>query len=288
MGKQKIIYICGTGHCGSTLLDLIIGSADKVFSTGELAFYNVYRDEKDYKKGTEQYLCTCGEEFNSCPVWSEVDPQANLKIKKFFTAAEMLKFLMSLVFSFITPSNCDDTAELLGGMEDVLNRSNLMFLDSSKDPRRLWIILNDARLDVYPIHLVRKGEAVAYSYSRKNRIQESENFFISILKWIGVNVTARLLLKNVSHVRIPYEQFCKSPNSYIKELNEWMGTSIAEEDVVTDLNKTRYHSIDGNVLRFERVQQIKCDERWIKELSWIKKKIANIFLFPFRYMENTQ
>src|SRR5690606_37199165 len=33
---KKVVFILGTGHCGSTLLDLILGSHSKMFSLGEV------------------------------------------------------------------------------------------------------------------------------------------------------------------------------------------------------------------------------------------------------------
>ena len=40
---MKVAFILGTGHCGSTLLDLILGSHSKLFSLGEV--YRVVSSE---------------------------------------------------------------------------------------------------------------------------------------------------------------------------------------------------------------------------------------------------
>jgi hypothetical protein len=68
---MKVIFILGSGHCGSTLLDLILDSHSKVFSVGEIG---------DLRK---QKIGTCGKE-----------------LKNVFFGVKLLKIFKILVLKF--------------------------------------------------------------------------------------------------------------------------------------------------------------------------------------------
>ncbi len=64
-GKLKIIFIAGSGRCGTTLMDNAIGQMPNAFSAGEVRYF--------WDRGLQQNrLCSCGESFRECPVWSAV------------------------------------------------------------------------------------------------------------------------------------------------------------------------------------------------------------------------
>ena len=71
MKKIPIIYIVGSGHCGSTLLDIILDSHSKIFGIGELENFN------------KESLCACGKELSKCSFWNDIlkNPK-NLKIRR--------------------------------------------------------------------------------------------------------------------------------------------------------------------------------------------------------------
>ncbi len=60
----KCIYICGAGHSGSTLLDMLLGSHSQVASLGEIS--NLPMELAVNNK------CTCGQHIRNCEVWSDV------------------------------------------------------------------------------------------------------------------------------------------------------------------------------------------------------------------------
>ena len=59
--NKGIVYILGTGHCGSTLLDLLLSSHKDVFGCGELKYI---------QKG--EFICGCGQEKKACTFWSDI------------------------------------------------------------------------------------------------------------------------------------------------------------------------------------------------------------------------
>ena len=266
--KIKLIYIAGSGHCGSTLLDLIIGSAPDVFSVGELSFYNIYRDGQIYNKKNPSYVCTCKNPFNRCPFWKEINQKADFKIKKRYSLKENLSIVAKIIFGINSNSIKDDSPDIL---EEVLKEAKKqkpetnIILDSSKDPRRLYMLLNDPRIEILPVLLKREGFKVAMSYNNKNRpIKygiERKNFLSSyVLRWWLVNLLCVFLLKNKRNtIKIIYERFCKDPTYYVKLINKRFGVHIDERGYLKKLNGQTYHNIDGNRLRFKKIESIKAD-----------------------------
>src|SRR5690606_31136679 len=64
--RQKVVYIVGAGHSGSTLLDLILGTHSRIESVGEIK-----RLERLYSGGKGSG-CTCGEPFTACAYWRAI------------------------------------------------------------------------------------------------------------------------------------------------------------------------------------------------------------------------
>jgi sulfur transfer complex TusBCD TusB component (DsrH family) len=265
--KINLIYIVGSGHCGSTLLDLIIGSAPEVFTLGELGFFNIYKEHLNHNKKKASSICTCKTDFHTCHFWKTVKDKQEFSIKKQFSSSETMRILFSIFSPLYTrPSEQypDDTFDLL----DTINthyfgreHAPSYYVDSSKDPRRLYYLLNDSRLNVFPIFLKKNGVSVAHSYSKYRPNLKQKNFYVSyVLRWMLVNKTARGLLKNTEHSVISYEDFCETPLAYFSSLNEQLGINIpmsSMEELLHTVNNTTYHSIDGNALRFYPITTIK-------------------------------
>jgi len=60
-----LLYVCGGGHSGSTLLDLLLGEHPGITSVGEISVLNRYLE-------ADEYPCSCGRVPNRCPFWQEV------------------------------------------------------------------------------------------------------------------------------------------------------------------------------------------------------------------------
>ena len=65
--KQKnyeVLLIIGYGHSGTTILDMVLGSAEGSFSCGELTYITRNQFFEEY--------CSCGSVIRECPFWSVV------------------------------------------------------------------------------------------------------------------------------------------------------------------------------------------------------------------------
>jgi len=65
----NVIFVMGAGHCGSTLLDLILGSHPDAFSLGEFKQLPKRRASKDTQTGEQGEVC--GVCVDACPIWDE-------------------------------------------------------------------------------------------------------------------------------------------------------------------------------------------------------------------------
>ena len=64
---QKIIYVLGLGHSGSTVLDMLLATAGKAVGLGQV--WRVLRE--DFATSKER-VCSCGETALNCPLWGSV------------------------------------------------------------------------------------------------------------------------------------------------------------------------------------------------------------------------
>ena len=70
-----IIYIMGTGRSGTTILEVLLGSQDKVVQAGEITHI--------FKDGIQRSIaCACGSLAEKCPLWGSVLFGTHLNITK--------------------------------------------------------------------------------------------------------------------------------------------------------------------------------------------------------------
>jgi len=60
MERVKTVFILGSGHCGATLLDLLLDSHSQMCGIGE------------FHAGRATSICTCGKPAPECEVWKAV------------------------------------------------------------------------------------------------------------------------------------------------------------------------------------------------------------------------
>lgn len=62
---KRVIFVCGTARCGSTLVDLVLGNDPRGFALGEVAsWYHPWR--------THHFDIKCGCGVYPCPLWEEM------------------------------------------------------------------------------------------------------------------------------------------------------------------------------------------------------------------------
>jgi len=296
----------GAGHCGSTLLDLILGSHSSGFSLCELHAIHKSIDPGD---GEYPKICSICEE--KCPIWNEAASERVLAL--YFSKKNKLRSAIGKLSRYlVNPYNiiCNWTGKSL-------------LIDSSKQPGWFERQLKPGQIGepiiAYLIYLTRDGRAVVNSYLRKypqrGIAQITETWKYQIIK---MNKFYEQFPKN-RKVQVRYEDLASKTEIVIKSICSFLGLNY-ERDMLLYW-KHEHHPVYGNLgthsllfnyrnllkqnasgyyndlNRGDRYYEkeyyesmgfaIKLDLRWQKELSSSSletfNKIAGEINFPFKY-----
>ena len=226
--SQKVVFIMGTGHCGSTLLDLIIGSHQECFSLGQFMSLPLFLDQRD----TFRYLQICGVCGKGCAFWNE-----QITLEEY----EHHFFPQELSYSKLFTHN---VYEYLFKMTE-----SYVLIDSSKNP--MWIQHQIELLSMWPdilpylIFLCRDGRAIVnanlYKYpdiSVSDLASRWKEGIVGMDEYFNSFSTKR-------RVKIHYEDLSENPDDVIASVCQWLDFSY-ESDMLSYW-KHDHHPIDGNL-----------------------------------------
>ena len=288
----KYVYICSTGHSGSTLLDLLLGSHSQIESLGETIHLS-----KNISLNTQ---CTCGEPVRSCPVWKQVVSVLNeqlgidifnapyalnmgfplplvikdkvhttlrYKLKRRFLRGLryiQLKYQLDFLKYFLNPiyGGIENTILVYEAVRRVLQCQ--MIVDSSKSYLEGIGIYNKNPDNVRILLLCRDGRGVFYSYIKRNF---SRN--MSLHAWKNHYKRAIPLLEkyvNENHLlRVKYEDIVQDPTAELKRICKFLNVEF--ENNMLNFASHVHHMTDGNNMRFGKSSEIRPDTAWLYRLS---------------------
>ena len=251
---EKVCFICGAGHSGSTLLGLVLGSHTDCFYAGEARKSQfVGNPQKALRKRTCKL---CGED---CPVWTGFNDGIE-----------------------------DRTAGLYQRIARKAQRG--VVIDSTKNVDWLRDRMADLATDgipVYLLYLQRDGRAVINSRLRKYSEKSPAEL---IEQWQSqVERTNELYdAFSGSKMSLHYEDFARNPEATTRNLTEFLGLDF--QPAMMRFDEFEHHPIGGNngtqfqVARAQQLQVvsirerqkqyyqshprgIKLDLRWLRELQ---------------------
>jgi len=242
MARVKILYVMGTGHSGSTVLDIVLGSHPRLFGCGELVHFSSPRT-------LQGDSCSCGAKISECEFWTQVYGQwsgkvgaAELKdLDGSRRAFERLRSLPRLLFFPPRGRGIESYSKLTRAVyESILETSGKeVVVDSSKGPVRALMLSSLPWADVHILHLVRDGRAVAWSYYKKllRNVGEEKQVgsgrrLLRILRfsleWVVVHLTSEFVKRRCGckHARIRYEDFVADPVACFQKVGEQLGIDL--------------------------------------------------------------
>ena len=277
MGKKKIklIYIAGTGHSGTTLISLIIGSSKNCLPLGELHFL------QEYKKSSKKFLCDCGKPLEQCEFWSKI--VYNVDTNKLFLLNDSLwnkvKFILSVLFYPLTKPNFKKytDSKLYQLITNHPECNGKIVVDSSKVIRRMCYLSTLSDIDLKIVHCVRDCRGVICSYERKG-----QNWAKTFMVWLLTNsilsiIKSKGFIKS-NYIRLSYDQFTVDPIKFIRKINRKFELNISE-NFLDEINNAQYHIFAGNRLRKRKISSISRDISWNSKFPLLKKIIINIIAF---------
>jgi hypothetical protein len=252
---MKVVFILGSGHCGSTLLDLLLDGHSRVVGIGEFA---AARPEK---------RCACGKEASACPFWRSLlgaAPWAHREVHQTKAAflAGSRNYRSSKTREAIDINHYVREAE--AAYQRILDlRGADIIVDSSKIPERVELLSESALIEPIALHLVRDGRAVDWSYVRK--YGQPHRYFA---KWASSNLKAEVLRYRNSR-RFPflfmrYEDLVRDPQGILERVCELL--EVDYEPSMLEFREGERHQIGGNRMRLGGESVIRADEAWKTEM----------------------
>jgi sulfotransferase family protein len=302
--RRALVYIGGSGHSGSTLLDMILGGHSSISSLGEAAFLSV-----NVNNFTPADVCTCGEHVTKCPFWMRVEEAARALLGT--NGAPALPSLTVIdprlgaardeqgAFRKRRPgeppparSRFNELMLVLGSArlrrwgarlsaEVDIHRSisrNLVLLyeatrrahgtpivvDSSKNPGYLKGVHLECPTPMVLLFLARDGRAVCESRMRREGLSMEQ----SVRLWTQEHLKHRavqLTIPRRSMFFMRYEDLCRDPRQEVSRLCERLGVEF--EEGMLDFRRDR-HNLGGNPMRLRRHEsEIRLDDGWRRALS---------------------
>lgn len=290
--STNLVYILGLGHTGSTLLDMLLGAHPRLFSLGEMNFFD------DWVIKNKQ--CVCGKAIWDCDIWSEIlakytdtalDKQQlpesletdfsrrginspSARLQRFGTKIGHIALINSMkpaLLQRLAPQiaaratnvhQLYDIVRLVSGKPIVV--------DSSKSGYRMSVLYTTRHSDgIRVIFLTRDGRAWLPSYIRTMRRFEREigAKAAAYRWWLMHRYMLRVLkvLPRESYLHVHYEELCREPEQTANRVCDFIGVPY-EPDMLNFRGK-EHHNLGGNLMRFRDTSDIKEDLRWREQLD---------------------
>jgi hypothetical protein len=255
MGKLvAVVYICGAGHSGSTLLELMLGAQPGIASFGE-----VPQGLTRLEQGRET-ICTCGQAPGNCPVWSHVI--ARLRRKGLAPGQRDLPRLLAARAGAMRWSRRSLQLRETYRALSALSGADLI-VDSGKTAGAIRRLVGDRGLSVRLVHLVRDGRAVAFSNVRKGRDPAA-----GADAWAGSNAAVERLLATPAGqraIRVRYEDLVAAPAETLGGILAALGRPPAAVEL--DWKRRASHGLNGNRMRLAPVAEIRPDAGYVDGLE---------------------
>lgn len=291
--KRKVLFIIGSGHCGSTLLTLILGCHHNCFSLGEFnSLPNHYK--------TQIPICNVCQ--GKCSFWDELDRQELKTLAAVLGNIRLHKYI---------PLKLEKAIREIFKQDDIFNPYSYLFsqrkesilIDASKAVS--WVVqrleakeFNNGSIEPYLLHLVRDGRAVMSSYLRRFSHMSASSF--------AEGWAERALQRNRLYDRFPddrkltisYENLATKTHETLESVCQLIGIQFIPQSIQY-WKYNDHHVISGNSgvrsliwrAKQEKIEEevnkyqgnyydnqglaIKLDMRWQQELSDEQIKIFN-------------
>lgn len=261
----KILYILGSGHSGSTLTDLILGSHSEVESAGEIEKYWKLSSDVFLSSNKIRRMCTCGKFIDDCDYWRSIAARLNLQLDDPEQKTESSKEFEIKNYALI---------------KAILKVSEKkIFCDSSKSTLRLEKLLGSERFNVQIIHLVRDPRAVAYSTKRKGiktKNTQNYNFFDELKDWKSKNSYCFARFGRLENYHLlKYEELVTNPERTIYRLMKSLDMRFEPQQL--SYGNSNHHNICGNRMRLSKIKKIVKDSEYLTKISFREWWFSTIY-----------
>lgn len=251
---MKVIYIAGTSHSGSTLLDLMLNAHPAIISVGEILKLN--RQLKPRGDKGRYVPCSCvAPSLWQCPFWSRVNDHVEQSHGKSLVDFDVQGY------GELDEAPAPNVA-VFEAIAEVAGKK--IVVDSSKMPRRLSHLMQLAALDVFPIHLIRSPKGQIFSVMRKHG-----GFLGHLVRYELVHEQVRRKLRSVPHTVVRYEDLVRHPEATLRAILTPLGLTFHPRQLAWA--EAEKHLVAGNHLRRQSSSELVLDDKWERGLSAAQK-----------------
>jgi hypothetical protein len=299
--RIKILYIAGSGRCGSTILGRVLGQIDGFFFAGEMC--------KIWRYGLiENRLCGCGRPFNECGFWQDVMHDTFGDMEK-VDGREIYDLRRKSAYSrhiplFLIPGGKSLISGKLVKFQNILERlysaiqshtNCRVIVDCSKTAPYGYVLGDIKSIDLHVVHIVRDPRGVGFSRLEKRLYQPDEGKAIytgstgivrNAMTWNIQNFAAEAFWERYTnrYMRIHYEEFASNSRAVVSKivemLKEKVNTLPFTGDNTVKLDE-KYHTAAGNPVRFNHGKvKIEQDLEWMTKLSRKNQLITKLVTWP--------
>jgi Sulfotransferase family len=305
MSTPTVLYIAGTGHSGSTLLERVLGGIPGFVNVGEVT--DIYR--RDAPR-TER--CGCGEPFACCPYWSKVGQRiygetgwdsdrlaAVQRMRRHLTRQRYLPRLLAPPLAGAeSRRHLADYAQTFSDLYQAIaaEAGASCVVDASKWSAQA-LALSRARLDMRVIHLIRDVRGVAYSFGKQgvsrpqalddHNVMWRQQALTCASGWTARQLSLEVMRRwGVRMVRIRYEDFVSQPRRTVEAALTGLEVPCSQAQLghISDDRVTleASHGIAGNPARFRAGEiTFRPDEAWREKMPPRDRRLVTAMCLPF-------
>lgn len=158
---------------------------------------------------------------------------------------------------------------------EVLRQSGKqVYAESTKSIRRLKLLKQTDSVDLYVLHVVRDGRAVAYSNAQKGR-----DLYAYAGRWVTVNFEL-LNHRDASPGRwmiVNYERFVTRPVEELGRIMNFVGEEFEEGQL--NFAQPTHHNLAGNRMRYSATSEITADTKYLTSIGPLQWGIATAYAY---------
>lgn len=254
----NIIYILGSPHGGSTLINLILGAHSQIAPLGEMIAYDKHFAEPEKRR------CSCGDSLVDCGYWNEVRRRVE-------AGGDHWPLNLTCNSSFDK-----NLITLLRNVLEVAEKS--WVCDSSRDLSRLMQYESLPQCNVFTVLVVRDPRAVAFSMQKKYKKRKTfrKQLATANRRFWAQRAACKALPR---HFVMRYESLVSNPEKEIRALMEAIGLPFENEQL--RFWEATQHIYSGNRLLQRGDNKILHDIGYLERIHfyrWIWSTLRSIRL----------
>jgi Sulfotransferase domain len=299
--KPRVLYLCGWGRSGTTIIDQVLGEVPGFTSVGEL------RSLWDTDPATHK--CGCGQVVNRCPLWGPL--LRAMEQASGYTMEDVASLRDEVARTRHLPrlsaAACrnghgrasraaTDYGDVLSGIYRALAAAtgSGVVVDSSKHPAEALLLAGRSDVDLTVLHVVRDPRGVAFSWSRpqsgdaRSDVDHppKQGVWHSAAWWTAWNAAIETLIRpklRQKYVVARYEDVMADPLRYLGPLVQLFGGAGADLPLVArhEVVLGRSHTVAGNPSRMRNgLVHLDVDRRWESQMSSGDRRLATAAALP--------